>query len=134
MGTLTLQWNPQALLQDRTDRALKLAADDLGAALRKQFTSPVWAWPRQTLRRNGAVAGSPRDLVDTGALMNSQQKPERIKAGHYRIVWTEPYAAAVFLGAVFKKRRGSLPARNVAYGALQTFNLAESFARHWRQG
>jgi len=77
------------------------------------------------------VAGSVRDIVDTGELLRSQQPPVLVSNGHWRIVWTADYAAAVFLGAVFKTG-GSLPARNVAYGAFQTFNLAESFAKHWR--
>lgn len=133
MGSVSLNWNPQKLVQEPTERALKRAVDDLAEALSKQFTAVHWAWPAPTERHNGEVAGTLRDLVDSGALQRSQTRPERVSALHYRIRWTEPYAAAVFLGAVFKTRQGSLPARNIAYGAFQTFNLAEHFAHHWRR-
>ncbi len=132
MGTVTLTLNPEPYLRQRTEASLKRAVQDLDGALRKEFTNPVWGWPGQTIRQNGTTASSPRNIVDTGALLASQRPPRQITPLHYRIEWTADYAAAVFLGAVFKKRRSSLPARNVAFGAFQTFNLAASIARYWR--
>lgn len=39
--------------------------------------SDIWAWPRETERKRGAV-GSPRNIVDTGELLRSQ-KPVRFR-------------------------------------------------------
>lgn len=35
--------------------------------------APIWDWPRKTWRANGEVVGSPRNIVDTGALRDSQE-------------------------------------------------------------
>lgn len=32
-----------------------------------------WTWPRETKRRNGQIAGTIRDIVDTGRLKRSQR-------------------------------------------------------------
>ena len=37
-----------------------------------QIEDTKWDWPRETVRKNGTVVGSPRDIVDKGDLKNSQ--------------------------------------------------------------
>ncbi|GAA3995229.1 hypothetical protein GCM10022631_01740 [Deinococcus rubellus] len=71
-------------------------------------------------------------MIDLGTLQASQSAPERVKYGHYRITWDADYAAATFLGAVFKKRRGSLPARNVPMNVLREFDFSTVFAQEWK--
>lgn len=44
----------------------------LGEAFDQSMESEVWSWPRDTYRVNGDVVGSPRDIIDTGALMDSR--------------------------------------------------------------
>lgn len=127
-----LALNLQAL--DRAaDRALGHVAEDLDAALHDQLNNPEWGWPGQTRRKSGGTAGTTRDIVDTGALEDSQQL-QQVGKLHWQVTWDAPYAAAVFLGAVFKKRRYSMPARNIAAVALRDFNVAERFAAHWGGG
>ena len=36
------------------------------------FLDERWPWPRRTRRRNRTTVGSPRDIVDTGALLRSK--------------------------------------------------------------
>jgi len=95
------------------------------------FDDPTWRWPNSTKRHNGQVAGATRDVVDSGDLKGSQtldlQGPLNA-----RLEWSVSYAAAVFLGAVFKKRSSSLPARNVPLVAVREFNFPERFAAHMR--
>jgi hypothetical protein len=73
-------------------------------ALRKQ----AWEWPRETVRSKG-VAGSPRNIVDSGALAQQQQAPE---ITGMRAVYrnTAKYAVAVHEGATLSNGT-ILPAR-----------------------
>jgi hypothetical protein len=36
------------------------------------MASEIWGWPNETDRRNGTTVGSPRDIIDTQELYNSQ--------------------------------------------------------------
>ena len=42
-----------------------------GETAQEIIETEMWEWPRQTVRQNGTVAGSPRDIVDTGELRDS---------------------------------------------------------------
>lgn len=44
-----------------------------GELCQSNIDSVRWEWPRTTIRKNGSVVTSPRDIVDTGALKNSYQ-------------------------------------------------------------
>lgn len=46
-------------------------ATQFGEETQKAIDAVIWDWPRTTQRKNGDVVGSPRDIVDTGALKNS---------------------------------------------------------------
>ncbi len=120
-------------LDEQTDRALKGVAVRAGQRTQQQMQARRWAWPRTTPRQNGSLAGTTRNIVDEGRLRDSQTDPRRVAPHTYQIDWTAPYAAAVFLGAVFRKRSGSLPARNAPLAAIRGMNLASDFARAWRQ-
>lgn len=39
--------------------------------LHEEFSNERWLWPRETKRRSGELAGSPRDIVDSGELRDS---------------------------------------------------------------
>lgn len=114
------------------DRPMERAARKLGTAIGAGFEDPVYAWPTITKRRNGDTAGTVRDVKDLGDLQRSQTPPERVAPGHYQIAWMAEHAAAVFLGAVYKRRRGSMPARNVPLNVLRDFDFAAAYAEAWR--
>lgn len=56
------------------------AFDDTAYYLAGRFEAMIrderWEWDRVTKRSDGSVAGSPRTIVDTETLVNSQQEPE----------------------------------------------------------
>lgn len=128
---MTVKINPQRLLRT-AEPALKRTVERLGTAIQAGFNDPSYAWPGVTKRRSGELAGTTRNVIDLGSLKGSQTAPVKVGRGHYRISWEGDHAAAVFLGAVFKKRRGSLPARNVPLNVLREFNFAKAFAQEWR--
>lgn len=65
-----------------------------------------WTWPRPTIRSDGTIAGSPRDVIDTGAFLESiDYVYTQLDEGEHRI--DVPYALDVVLGV------GDKPARNV---------------------
>ena len=55
------------------DAAFKDTAITYNRAMQEAIASPVWNWPRRTLRRSGEIAGSPRNVVDQGDLLDSQK-------------------------------------------------------------
>ncbi|MFM5926427.1 MAG: hypothetical protein ACKO9U_07425 [Dolichospermum sp.] len=46
-------------------------AEGFGAKAQEIIETQMWQWPRETVRRNGTVVGSPRDIIDTGELRDS---------------------------------------------------------------
>lgn len=118
-------------LDRRSDVALRAVAYAAARETTRQISSPQWGWPRTTPRRNGETAGTTRDIVDTGELLASQSEPLSMGVGAYALRWDADYAAAVFLGAVFRKRSGSLPARNAPLAALRAINIEATFKKGW---
>lgn len=53
------------------ERAFSRFAEEYGEYLNSFLTEPVRPYPRETVRENGEVVGSPRDVVDTGELVES---------------------------------------------------------------
>lgn len=110
-------------------RATRAVVDDFATACNDSFHESVWAWPRTTRRSGGRLVGSPRDVVDTGRLKDSQQ-PAVWQGDTATISWVAPYAAAVFLGAILRERSSSLPARNLPLWVARGFDWQASFSRH----
>ena len=52
------------------DSFVKLS-NGFGEEMQNSIRSPIWNWPRYTLRKSGDLVGSPRDIVDLGGLINS---------------------------------------------------------------
>jgi hypothetical protein len=48
-------------------------AVEFGGVCQDAVRSPIWDWPRTTVRQSGAVVSSPRDAVDMGGIVNSYQ-------------------------------------------------------------
>jgi hypothetical protein len=72
------QLNIQQIMCDRfaVTQSVDLAFRDMAAILNQAFTdaieSPIWNWPRTTIRRSGEIVISPRDAVDMATLRDSQ--------------------------------------------------------------
>lgn len=59
--------------RDSISQAFRRTAQQSNREIKALIKSPVWDWPRETLRRSGLTVRSPRDIVDTGKLLRSQQ-------------------------------------------------------------
>lgn len=119
----------------RARAATQGTAERVGRRADILMNARSWAWPGTTQRANGSVAGTKRNIVDTGALLDSRRDPVLNDARGgitARLTWTAPHAAAVFLGAVFRKRRYVMPARNAPLAAVKRGAL-QDFARAWRE-
>ena len=94
---------------------------ELVPELDRQFTEEIQTveceWPRKTKRKNGTTVNTPRDIVDTGDLMRSQQN-QKIDNFTWRWVWDVEYSSVVHNGAVFKGG-GNYPARPWTKTALR---------------
>jgi hypothetical protein len=113
-----------------TERAFSRAAVEFNAALEKSITDSVYPWPRATRRRSGQVVSSPRNIVDTGRLLNSQSYSIQGTEAEWR--WTAPYSIIVHEGATL--RNGTeIPARRWTRRALREFNLSRQYADNLRQ-
>ena len=79
----------------------------------QQMASEKWPlsgdWPNTTRRKNGEVVGSPRDIIDTGALLQSKQR-ETISSSITEFTWKDDVAEGVHDGMVTKSGK-RLPAR-----------------------
>jgi len=53
--------------------AFEEVATDLDSAFKSAIQAPVYAWDRPTHRANGEYVTTPRNIVDTGELLNSQR-------------------------------------------------------------
>ncbi len=90
--------------QGRARRASEKAARAIFQVLNARFqaalAAPVYDWRSgiTTVRSNGQEVGSPRNIVDTGLLRQSNTGPE-IDGLRAKFRWRVPYAAAVHEGA-----------------------------------
>lgn len=57
---------------DDLNQSFKITADKYNRAMKVSIRGKFWNWPNTTRRRNGTTVTSPRDIVDTSDLLNSQ--------------------------------------------------------------
>lgn len=82
-----------------SEKAAKAVFQILNARFQAALAAPVYAWDLgTTIRSNGQEVGSPRNIVDTGLLRQSNTGPE-IDGLRAKFRWRVPYAAAVHEGA-----------------------------------
>lgn len=82
-----------------TQKIFEHKMKSLDLEFKATFNSEIFYWPRITARRNGQVVGSPRDIVDTGKLRDSQRVT--ISPMLAKFTWggkSAPYAPWVLLG------------------------------------
>lgn len=111
----------------------------LGRRMQQKLTARIWPWPNITRTRGKGkrgkvrIEGSPRDIVDTGALRDSYDMYP-VASGHMRHVYDIEYAMAVHNGAVIRNAWGKgilvvLPARPWIRVALRESNLGSDFQK-----
>lgn len=95
-----------------------------------QIEDTKWTWPRETVRKNGTVVGSPRDIVDIGELKNSQFI-ENVSDVYKVIGYTADHAALVHEGYQIERNDGTVtdvPARPFIDTAIEDYNPIEAYS------
>lgn len=113
------------------ESAFQETTRELSEAIQNNFELIIWDWPNKTRRTDGTLVGSPRDVIDTGALRASQRLSFPA-ANTGSIVWNIHYALKVFLGNTEPDGRVH-PPRNVPEETLKRFAFQERFAARARQ-
>ena len=107
------QGNELRQLRGINSRTFQRAMDWADKDFDQQMASEKWPlsgdWPNTTRRKNGEVVGSPRDIIDTGALLQSKQR-ETISSSITEFIWKDDVAEGVHDGMVAKSGK-RLPAR-----------------------
>ena len=81
------------------ETAAKVGFAELNARFQAAIAKKAWNWPRETIRVNNKAVGSPRTIVDTGALRQSNlfTMTGPLSA---TFSWTTNYASFVHEGAM----------------------------------
>ncbi|QLE47879.1 hypothetical protein FD724_06970 [Nostoc sp. C057] len=104
------------------NRAFDVAVDALADSFQNAIASDIWEWPRETLRNNGDLVGSPRNILDEEELYNSLVIARSANAAEY--TWESDHAAIIHDGATTKNGT-ELPARPWTKVGLEECDAAE---------
>ena len=122
------------VMTKKLSKAMSSYSKELDQKLDHQFFNSKWEWPRLTRRRNGQIVGSPRNIIDTGELLNSKQGPTPVYGGKIgrRWTWNTPYASLVKNGYI--SRTGEIvPARDWIRAALRELPFGEGIYKRIRR-
>ncbi len=100
--------------------------DAIEDASTEAIQSPRYEWPRTTTRSDGSVVDSPRNIVDTAHLLNSQSMTRLAETA--QLSWSAEYAAKVHEGETTKSGF-TLPARRWTQEAIRGDDTADP---HWQ--
>lgn len=123
-------WNA-VNLRNRVPVILSNYADRLGPEFKEQIRAVQYDWPRETERSDGRKVGSPRDIVDTGAFLNSQVR-RRDSATQIRFVWgggSVTYAGYILNGIPER----NYPARDWISPTLGRHPIDRFFRDEWNR-
>jgi phage gpG-like protein len=104
--------------------------DEFAQEINFQIEDTKWNWPRETVRKNGSVVGSPRNIVDTGELKNSQFI-EDVSDTYKVIGYTADHATLVYEGYQIERSDGKItnvPARPFIDTAIEDYNPIEAYS------
>lgn len=102
--------------------------------MQTEIESDKWDWPNITKRRNKTVVGSPRDAVDEGDLLDSQQPPVITEADGIStasIVYDSDHAAVVHDG--WTDAQDVYPGRRFSETALEELDVVKDFGDRLRK-
>lgn len=120
----------------KVNKAIATAFDNTvdyqSAVFADQFVQDKWNWPRLTKRSNGSIAGTVRDIIDTGALADSQIVARSSDGKSAEWSWPTEYSLYVHQGVTL--RNGTeLPARPWARVGIEEGKPDEKFASELRR-
>ena len=128
-ATSTLRgWNANPIRQ-RAARVLQLYRPILAQQLKEEIQRPQFAWPRTTRRRNRSIVTTPRDIVDTGAVLASQAdyQPDPLIL---RYSWGGNGGPVTYAGIILRGKT-NYPPRDWIKPALDEQPLRRFFIANW---
>lgn len=96
-------WNAPTIKQ-QTIAVFRQYSTEVFPKFQESIVNQRYEWPNVTLRSNGQVVSSPRNIVDTGQLKLSQER-KQLSATSVLFTWPTPYSGAVLTG--FKTQNGT---------------------------
>jgi hypothetical protein len=97
-------------LRGINQRTFQRAMDWADNNFDQQMASEEWRWNKnQTRRKNGQLVGSPRDIIDTGDLLQSKERVQ-VNRSTVDFIWKDDVAELVHDGGT-TKNGGAYPAR-----------------------
>jgi hypothetical protein len=125
-------WNVGAI-KAAVDVAFNDTAEVVDRQLSLAIISETWTWPRHTWRKNGEYARSPRNIIDSADLLNSQ-KMKKMGRRSVMYSWNTSYALLVHFG--YRRKGTTVPGRPWTKLGLQKSNaegvFVQSFTRSYR--
>jgi hypothetical protein len=118
------------------EEGLEVLADEFGQQQIEEIKFEKWSWDNITYRkegkgRTGKIAGSPRDIVDTGELRDSLSI-NRVSSEEYLYTYDADHAILVHEGE--RVSNGSyIPPRPWITSAAEEYDLADNFASILRE-
>jgi len=91
----------QQRLLKAAETASRIGLSELNGRFQDAIGSKAWSWPRETVRVNNKAVGSPRNIVDTGALRQSNLF-SMVGPTSAEFRWTTNYASFVHEGAMIR--------------------------------
>jgi len=100
--------------------------------LKASIATQQFEWPNVTIRKNRSTATSPRDIIDTGAFVRSQER-SMLNATTCLFTWNVPYSSLILTGYVTKKGN-QMPARDWISPAIRgEYSMERFFEKEWRK-
>lgn len=152
-------WNATQL-KLRVPAIISAYGDVMDRQLKEEIKAVQFSWPRVTYRtgkfraaksdrqrnkvlkaqggRKGVAVGSPRDIVDSGTFLRSQQRFND-RPGEVRFTWDATsddgfmYAGLILTGGSVGERSTPIPPRNWIKPALDKHPLNAFFVAEWRR-
>lgn len=102
----------------------------LDQQFKEEIQTPQFRWPGETKRRNGTIAGSPRNIVDTGRFLASQRR-ERPNATTLQFSWGNDGVS--YAGYILQGTGPAYPPRDWIGKALNAAPFEPFFKAEWQR-
>jgi phage gpG-like protein len=125
------KWNGPQLVQ-RARFTFGRYVMEADSRLKASIATQQFEWPNVTLRKNKSTVTSPRDIIDTGRFVGSQER-QMLNATTALFTWNVPYSSLILTGYVTKK--GSrMPARDWITPAISgEYSMERFFEKEWQK-
>ena len=125
------KWNGPQLVQ-RARFVFGKYCTEVFPKFQDSIVQQKFEWPNVTIRKNGQVVASPRNIVDTGAFKLSQERT-MLNATTCLFTWNVPYSSLILTGYTTKTGK-QMPARDWIKPVLKDeFPMDRFFEAEWQR-